>query len=54
MESSRINFAKDAGLPDTASWSEINVVNSEISRRKSAKDAGLPDTASWSEINNTH
>ena len=54
MESSRRKSAKDTGLQETASWSEINVVSDIISRRKFAKNAGLPDTASWSEINNTH
>ena len=47
---SRKELAKEKGLPETATWSEINHYNSEISRKELAKEKGLLETATWSEI----
>ncbi len=50
-QNSRIEFARKYGLPDTATWSDINITSEEVSRIDFAKRNGLPETATWGEIN---
>ena len=49
-EITRQRFAKNRGLPDTATWDEITLFDSEALRRQGARERGLPNTATWEEI----
>jgi len=50
-EESRKRFAREKGLPETATWADINHHNSEESRKRFAREKGLPETATWADIN---
>jgi len=42
--------AQIRGLPDTATWRDINRLDNEQARMRAARISGLPETASWKDI----
>ena len=50
-EKDRKEMAKERGLPENATWSDICNFNSEKDRKEMAKEKGLPENATWSDIN---
>jgi len=49
-EFSRKKRASEHGLPETATWEEIQAADTEVARKKRASEHGLPETATWEEI----
>ena len=49
-EISRKERALKKGLPENATWRDINKHSSEISRKEFALKKGLPENATWGDI----
>ncbi|HUD02828.1 MAG TPA: hypothetical protein VMR46_02280 [Candidatus Paceibacterota bacterium] len=45
--------AAQLGLPNNATWAEIDHAADEASRKKQALQYGLPENASWAEVGTT-
>ncbi len=52
-EEARKMAAIKKGLPESASWGDINELSSGEARKMAAIKKGLPKDTSWEEINKT-
>lgn len=43
--------ARKYGLPESATYADINQVTSELARQQRARELGLPESAAWGDIN---